>query len=72
MESQTARPRRCRSTTESLGISNDSTCAAYCSDTLMAWTEGKYHLIIGVEAESKSNVIRVANSVTMQTDGNSL
>lgn len=48
-------------------------CAAYCSDTLMAWTEGKYHYIIGLEAESKLNMIRAANRPsTMQTDGNSL
>ena len=35
-----------------------TTCAAYCDDSLMVWTEGKYHYIIGLKAESKSNMIR--------------
>ena len=40
----------------------DAICAAYCSDSLMVWTEGKYHYIIGLKAERKLNVIRAANS----------
>jgi hypothetical protein len=40
----------------------DAVCGAYCSDSLIAWTEGKYHYIIGVKAEKKSNVIEAANS----------
>jgi len=46
----------------------DTTCAAYSSDTLMVWTEGKYHYIIGLKAESKSNVIRAANSAIDAAD----
>lgn len=40
----------------------DTICAAYCSDSLIVWTEGRYHYIIGLKAESKPNVIRAANS----------
>ena len=40
----------------------NTVCNAYCSDSLIVWTEGQYHYIIGLKAESKSNVIRAANS----------
>lgn len=37
-------------------------CKACCSDSLIAWTEGKYHYIIGLKAEGKPDMIRAANS----------
>jgi hypothetical protein len=40
----------------------DSDCGSYCSDSLVVWSEGKYHYIIGLKAGSKSDLIRVANS----------
>jgi len=46
----------------------DAMCAAYCSDSLMVWSEGKYHYIIGLKAESKPNVIRTANSAIDAAD----
>ena len=47
------------------GIRGDyygSVCAAYCDDSLIVWTEGKYRYIIGLKAEKQSNMIKVANS----------
>lgn len=44
------------------GYYYDSVCHAYCSDSLVAWTEGRYHYVLGLKAERKPNVIRAANS----------
>ena len=44
------------------GYFYDFVCGAYCSDSLIAWTEGKYHYIIGLKAERQTNMIKVANS----------
>jgi hypothetical protein len=44
------------------GYFYDSVCGAYCSDSLIVWTEGKYRYIIGLKAERQSNMIKVANS----------
>lgn len=44
------------------GYFYDSVCGAYCSDSLIVWTEGKYRYIIGLKAERRSNMIKVANS----------
>jgi len=46
----------------------DTICAAYCSDSLIVWTEGKYHYIVGLKAGSKPNVIRTANSAIDAAD----
>jgi len=39
-----------------------STCGAYCSDSLIVWTEGKNNYIIGIKAESKADMIKTVNS----------
>lgn len=39
-----------------------SVCGAYCSDSLISWTEGKYHYVIGLKAESMANLEAAANS----------
>jgi hypothetical protein len=39
-----------------------SVCGAYCSDSFIAWTEGRYHYIIGLKAEKKSNLVASVNS----------
>jgi hypothetical protein len=44
------------------GYFYDSVCGAYCDDSLIVWTEGKYRYIIGLKAEKQSNMIKVANS----------
>lgn len=44
------------------GYYYDSVCGAYCNDSLIVWTEGKYRYIIGLKAEKQSNMIKVANS----------
>jgi hypothetical protein len=40
----------------------DTVCGGYCNESLIVWSEGKYHYIIGLKAEKKSNMILVANS----------
>lgn len=44
------------------GYFYDSVCGAYCSDSLIVWTEGKYSYIIGLKAERQSSMIKIANS----------
>ena len=44
------------------GYFYDTVCGAYCSDSWVVWTEGKYRYIIGLKAEKQSNMIKVANS----------
>ena len=39
-----------------------SVCGAYCSDSFVTWTEGKYHYVIGLKAEKKSNLLASVNS----------
>ncbi len=50
------------------GYFYDTVCEAYCSDSLVVWTEGKYRYIIGLKAERQSNMIKVANSAIRATD----
>jgi hypothetical protein len=40
----------------------ETVCGAYCSDSLIVWTEGNYHYVIGLKAERKSGMIVAANS----------
>ena len=40
----------------------DTQCAAYCSYSVVAWSEGKWHYLVEFRAERKSLVIRAANS----------
>jgi len=37
-------------------------CGAYCSDSFVTWTEGNYHYVIGLKAESKANLLASVNS----------
>lgn len=39
-----------------------SICAAYCSDSFITWTEGSYHYLIGLKAETKSDLLASVNS----------
>jgi len=39
-----------------------SVCGAYCSDSFITWTEGRYHYIIGLKDEEKSNLLASVNS----------
>ncbi len=39
-----------------------SVCGAYCSDSFITWTEGTYHYIIGLKAETRSNLLAAVNS----------
>jgi len=40
----------------------DTQCAAYCSYSVVAWSEGKWHYLVELKAERKSLVVRAANS----------
>ena len=40
----------------------DTKCATYCSYSVVAWSEGKWHYLVELKAERKSLVIRAANS----------
>jgi len=40
----------------------DTECAANCSYSVVAWSEGKWHYLVELKAERKSLVIRAANS----------
>jgi hypothetical protein len=44
------------------GYFYESVCGAYCSDSLIVWTEGNNHYIIGLKAQRKSDMIGAANS----------
>jgi hypothetical protein len=44
------------------GLFYQSICGAYCSGSLVVWTEGKYHYIIGLKAGNKRDMIVSANS----------
>ena len=44
------------------GTFYDTVCGAYCDESLIVWSEGNYHYIIGLKAEKKSNMVVVANS----------
>jgi len=44
------------------GYFYEGPCGAYCSDSLIVWTEGSYHYIIGLRAGDKSELIKAANS----------
>lgn len=44
----------------------DTRCAAYCSYSVIAWSEGKWHYLVELKAERKSLVIRAANSAFAQ------
>lgn len=46
----------------STGYFYASLCGAYCSDSFIAWTEGMYHYIIGLKAETESNLVASVNS----------
>ena len=37
-------------------------CGAYCSDSRIVWTEGRFHYIIGLKAATKRDIVRSANS----------
>jgi hypothetical protein len=39
-----------------------SVCGAYCSDSFVTWSEGTYHYIIGLKAETRSNLLASVNS----------
>ncbi len=40
----------------------DHECGAYCADSLIVWSEGKFNYVIGLKGAKKSNLIRAANS----------
>jgi len=40
----------------------DTQCYAYCSYSMVAWSEGKWRYLVELKAERKSLVIRAANS----------
>ena len=40
----------------------DSSCGAHCSDSWVRWSENGFHYSIGIKAEKKRNLVRVANS----------
>lgn len=50
-----------------IGYFYKSVCDAYCSDSLIVWTEGRYHYIIGLKAERQSTLLNVANSAIQVT-----
>lgn len=39
-----------------------SVCHAYCSDSLITWSEGSYHYIIGLKSGNLSSLVASANS----------
>ncbi len=46
------------------------TCAAYCGESVVSWSEGKYHYAIGMKAEKKAVLISIANSAIDRVAGN--
>ena len=40
----------------------DSECGAHCSDSSIGWTENGFNYSISIKAETKENLIKVANS----------
>ena len=47
-----------------------SVCGAYCSDSFITWTEGRYHYIIGLKAEKGSNLLASVNSAIQASNVN--
>ena len=37
-------------------------CGVYCSDSFITWTEGTYHYMIGLKAETRPSLLASANS----------
>lgn len=46
-----------------------SVCGAHCGDSLITWTEGAYHYIIGLKAEERRNLIASVNSAIDSSEG---
>jgi len=44
-------------------------CNAYCSDSFITWTEGRYNYIIGLKAEKKSDLLASVNSAIEASGG---
>ena len=44
------------------GYFYEAVCGAYCSDSFITWTEGRYHYIIGLKAEKRSKLLASVNS----------
>jgi len=40
----------------------DAECHAYCNQSYVKWSEGGFYYAVGIKAEKKENMIRVANS----------
>lgn len=37
-------------------------CGAYCSDSFLVWTEGKYNYVVGLKVGTQKTLIQAANS----------
>ena len=49
------------------GYVYEPVCGAYCSDSAIIWTEGRYQYVIGLKAGSSSELIAAANSTIRAT-----
>jgi hypothetical protein len=43
----------------------NTTCDAYCYESIVGWQENGYYYSIGIKAESKAQMIKVANSAIL-------
>lgn len=51
------------------GTFYEAECAAYCNDSLMVWSEGDFHYIIGIKGERESDLVRTVDSAIMTPAG---
>lgn len=44
------------------GYFYNAKCTVFCSDSYVAWSDGRFHYVVGIKAGKRSEVVQMANS----------